>query len=246
MLKSCVHSLLEGRDTLVVAIDGRSGAGKTTLATALAEKGHCSSFLTGLWSACGVVCDNALLSAWWEKHLEALTASEHTKKGAAVIHMDDFFLPASKKLEKPSEVPFDYERFMEEVLPFLPPRNVRLRGDIPNIYQSEKRGYAPFTYRIYNCTLGDFSGVRQVTASPFYIVEGAYSCHPILGDYMDFRIFCDIDADLQIKRIEARNGKEKAAEFANKWIPMEEEYFGKYDIKAKADLVIQGGKSWKN
>jgi uridine kinase len=135
---------------------------------------------------------------------------------ASVIHMDDFFLP--KELAGRDEN-IHYERFAEEVLP-------RLREGVS------------FSYRIFNCATGDFSGEREVPPAHFYIIEGSYSCHPVFGDYADFRFFCDISPTLQLRRIINRDGEKKARNFLDKWIPLEEKYFKQYKISQKADLIL--------
>jgi len=139
-------------------------------------------------------------------------------KLGSVIHMDDFFLPAELRTPD-NRVNFHHTRFAQEVLPFL---------------RSEKA----FTYRIYDCAKGDFNGVREVFPAKILVVEGAYSCHPILGEYMDLRVFCDVEPEIQARRILARNGKDGLTTFAEKWIPLEEKYFKTHDIKQKSDVVF--------
>lgn len=165
----------------VIAIDGRSAAGKSTLAEQLAQK-----------------------------------------LGAGIVHMDDFFLPAplrtSARLAQPGGN-VHYERFEEQVLPFL-------------------SAPAAFSYGVFDCSLMALSGERTVAASPFRIVEGAYSCHPLFESYMQLRVFADIDAQTQLLRISARNGEAAAKVFAARWIPMEERYFAAFGIREKADLIL--------
>lgn len=70
------------------------------------------------------------------------------------------------------------------------------------------------------------------------IVEGAYSCHPALGDYMDLRVFSHVEPGEQMARITARNGREMAEVFRLRWIPMEETYLAAFQLPQKADLQI--------
>jgi len=142
--------------------------------------------------------------------------------GAAVVRMDDFFLPVNMRTEERlSQVGGNvhYERFAEEVLPFL-------------------RSGAAFSYNVFDCGVGDFCGVREIPAAPILVVEGSYSCHPFFGDYADFRVFADVSPDEQLRRIEFRNGKDIAKIFADKWIPAEEMYFKQHSILQNADVVI--------
>lgn len=142
--------------------------------------------------------------------------------GAGVIHMDDFFLPPELRTPERLAEPggnVDYDRFRREALPLL-------------------TGAEAFSYRRFDCgrmALGEHIRVPQ---GKLRIVEGAYSCHPVFGAYMTFRVFCDIDAELQRERIERRSGKERLSRFLQEWIPMEEAYFAQFRIKERADLIV--------
>ncbi len=165
----------------VISIDGKSAAGKTTLAVSL------------------------------QKVL-----------GADIIHMDDFFLPMELRTKERLEEAggnVHYERFMEEVLPFL----------------SEKK---PFSYRKFDCSTMEYGSEVKLGACPYRIVEGAYSAHPRFGDYADIKVFLDVKQETQTVRIMTRNGEEKLAIFLSKWIPMEEKYFAEFQIKERADMCF--------
>ena len=73
------------------------------------------------------------------------------------------------------------------------------------------------------------------------ILEGSYSCHPLLQKYSDLKIFMDIDPEEQLKRVLARDGISKYDEFKEKWIPLEENYFNAYDIRSICDIIIHNG-----
>lgn len=150
----------------------------------------------------------------------AFALAEET--GAEVIHMDDFFLPLELRTKERLSTPggnVHYERFKEQVLPFL---------------ESED----PFTYQKFDCSVMSLGDECQIGASKWRIVEGAYSCHPILEDYMDLKIFSDVSSKEQMARILERDGEVKAEAFAQRWIPMEEAYFAAYGIKTRADMVV--------
>ena len=141
---------------------------------------------------------------------------------AEVIHMDDFFLP--QNLRTPSRLAepggnVHYERFKTEVLP-------------------ELKQNKSFSYRRFDCSKMRPGQMRHIANSRWRIVEGAYSLHPVLGDYADLKVFFDISPAEQMKRIRKRNGEQKAQIFAERWIPMEEKYLRTFNIKAKADIVI--------
>lgn len=142
--------------------------------------------------------------------------------GAGVIHMDDFFLPAELRTAERLFQPggnVHYERFLKEVMPQL-------------------RKPQAFTYRGFDCSVMQLARTVEVAASPYRIVEGAYSQHPALADYADVRIFCDIDPEWQLKRISERNGEAALPAFQNRWIPMEERYFKEYGIRERSDYVV--------
>ena len=136
--------------------------------------------------------------------------------------MDDFFLPAPLRTENRLAEPggnVHYERFAQEVLPEI----AQMQG---------------FSYRRFDCSRLAFGESREVRASKWRIVEGAYSCHSAFGDYMDIKAFCDVAPEEQMRRIELRNGAESAKVFAQRWIPMEERYFERFHIQQKADIIL--------
>ena len=142
--------------------------------------------------------------------------------GAAVIHMDDFFLPP--ELRTPQRLSFPggnvhAERFQQEVLPYL------------------QQGKA-FRYRRCECSRLDYGKWIEVPAAPAVIVEGAYSCHPQFGHYADLTVFCHVDPQEQQRRIVARNGEERWLAFRDRWIPMEEMYLAAYHIAERADCSV--------
>lgn len=142
--------------------------------------------------------------------------------GAGVVHMDDFFLPPDLRTEERLAEPggnVHYERFMEEVLTSL-------------------KNPQAFRYRCFDCGRMEPGEEREVREGNLRIVEGAYSCHPLLGQYMGLRVFSDVEPQEQLKRIERRNGAEMLKNFRDRWIPMEERYFQYFQIREHADLVV--------
>lgn len=140
-----------------------------------------------------------------------------------VIHMDDFFLPIELRTVERREEPggnVHYERFRAEVLPGLKER-------------------VPFSYQRFDCSRMELGRLIPVKNKGIVIVEGAYSCHPVLGDYMDRKVFMDIDRKLQEERILLRNGKDRLQDFREKWIPMEEAYFTAFSIEEHTDYFIK-------
>lgn len=168
---------------LIVAIDGGSASGKTTLAELL------------------------------EKRYDNLD----------VFHMDDFFLtPEMRTEQRLNEVGgnVDRERFEKEVL-------------IPLTEGKE------VNYRRYICASQEFSAPVTLNPKGIVIVEGAYSMHLALMKYYDFTVFLNIDSESQRKRILKRNSSSLAERFFKEWIPLENIYFDKTDIKNRCDLAIE-------
>ena len=142
--------------------------------------------------------------------------------GAGVIHMDDFFLPPTlRSPERLAEAGGNvhYERFAAQVIPQL-------------------CNNGPFTYPVFDCSKMCLDGERTVIASPWRIVEGSYSHHPLFGSYMDLRVFCHVTPQEQARRILVRNGERMAKMFAERWIPMEELYFDTYAVREHAEILI--------
>ena len=142
--------------------------------------------------------------------------------GAGIVHMDDFFLPGSLRTEERLSQPggnIHYERFLADAAHKLP---------------SSKE----FGYQAFDCRKMRMGEEKKVKESRWRIVEGSYSCHPALNDYMHLRVFCDIKPENQLQRIIKRNGNEMAAVFKERWIPLEELYFNTFLISEKADIVF--------
>ena len=167
---------------VLLAIDGRCGAGKSTLARALGEKA-----------------------------------------GAAVVHMDDFFLRPEQRTPERFAEPggnVDRERVLEEVLAPL-------------------RENRPAVYRPYDAHKPAMLEPVHLEPSPVTIIEGSYSCHPAIWNYYDARVFVDVGPEEQLRRIEARSGSEKLEAFKSRWIPLEEAYFHAFSLETSCDFSIE-------
>jgi len=142
--------------------------------------------------------------------------------GAGVVHMDDFFLPQELRTDERLATPggnVHYERFAQEVLPHL-------------------TSCEAFSYNIFDCSRMALHGQRTVAASPLRLIEGAYCCHPALGEYMDLRVFSDVSPREQLRRIRLRESEEMTRRFIESWIPMEESYFKSFAIRDRAELTL--------
>lgn len=176
-----IDDKLKEKDKIIVAIDGRCGAGKTTLASELEKMYDCN-----------------------------------------IIHMDEFFLRppqrTQERLEKAGEN-IDHERFLKEVL-------------LPMTVGSG------FSYCPYSCAMGAFAEEKYISCKRVNIIEGTYSCHDNLYKYYDIRVFLSVDKEEQMTRIVNREGCQKAQDYKNKWIPLEEKYFRVCEIEARCELIF--------
>lgn len=145
-----------------------------------------------------------------------------TRWNAPVVHMDDFFLPPELRTKERLAQPggnVHYERFMREVLPAM------------------KAG-APFSHRVFDCSVMDFAGTKDIPAAPIVIVEGAYAMHPVFDKYWDVSAFFTVEPATQRQRIIARGGEEVWNTFQSRWIPMENAYHSAFDTLRRADILI--------
>ncbi len=139
-----------------------------------------------------------------------------------VVHCDDFFLPQEMRTDKRlSEIGgnIHYERLKEEVIDKL-------------------RKPTVISYKAYNCQNSSFKN-KFLMNKKVVIVEGAYSSHPYFENYADFKIFLKVNEETQKERILKRNGEEMLKRFTDEWIPKENEYFKKFKIEEKADIILR-------
>ncbi len=141
----------------------------------------------------------------------------HERLGGNLFHMDDFFLqPYQRTTERLAEVGgnVDYERFGKEVL--------------DNLNRKEE-----FSYGVYDCKKQCIS--HQVTVKPelINIIEGSYSVHPYFEEFVHIMFFLSVASHEQEMRLRARNSAEQVTRFITVWIPKENQYFEKFDIRNK-------------
>jgi uridine kinase len=138
-----------------------------------------------------------------------------------VFPMDDFFLrPFQRTAERLGEPGgnVDYERFLEEVLTPL----------------AEDRAFA---YRPYDCSSQSLSDEVRVTPRPLNIVEGVYSLHPALSGYYDLKVFLKTEPEEQKFRLIQRD-KKLYGRFVSEWMPLENKYFGVFQVESLCDFVF--------
>lgn len=216
MLKMRMIQAKEGeirQKPILIAIDGRCAAGKSTLGNMLQRAVNDMIEDAGTGRIDGA-----------EDGKDEEAFRKYQGEGCALFHMDDFFLRPEQRTEERLAQPggnVDYERFLSEVLlPFAK------GGDV--------------MYRRFDCALMSVMPGERIMRAPVGIVEGSYSCHPALRKYYDLRIFLDINYEEQLKRIEKRNGPEALEVFREKWIPLEEQYFEKCGVEECCQIRLEG------
>ena len=140
-----------------------------------------------------------------------------------IFHMDDFFLqPEQRTPERFSEIGgnVDRERFLSEVL--IPLSS----GEMVN-------------YRRFDCSSQKILDGEMILPKNLTVTEGAYSMHPELEKYYNLYVFLDVSEELQKQRILKRNSPNFAVRFFNEWIPMEQRYFDKTDIRNRCDIIVK-------
>lgn len=178
LLLQRIDGMLQRKTPVLVAIDGNSAAGKSTLAAQLKFIYACN-----------------------------------------VFHMDDYFLQPFQRTQERLIEPggnVDYLRFKEEVLQPL------LIGK-------------PFSYRPYQCATQELAGEVPVEPRHLNIIEGVYALHPHLSEAYDLKVFMEIEAEEQSRRLLKRS-KEMYTRFMQEWIPMENQYFTTLQIASQCDL----------
>ena len=135
-----------------------------------------------------------------------------------VFHMDDFFLPRNEQ-KNDTFGNIDFARLKKEVLdPLSAGKEV--------------------SYRRFDCQSQALCEQVTVKPSALAIIEGAYSMHPSISGYFDSSALLIIDSKKQRERIEKRNTPMQAQRFFDTWIPKENEYFEKTDIKDRCEIII--------
>lgn len=138
-----------------------------------------------------------------------------------VFHTDDFFLPLELRTKARLEESggnIDYDRFYNEIITGI---------------KSKKA----FIYQIYDCSKLILTDYIKVEPKKINLIEGSYSMHPKFNELYNLKIFLYINKEEQSKRILLRNGEEMHKRFIDEWIPMEERYFKKFNIKENSDLI---------
>lgn len=141
----------------------------------------------------------------------------------AVVHMDDFFLPAEKRgTVSESLANADIERVLNDVL--LP------------LSRGQRAAYRPF---ICHPQPQFLDPIFIDERCPVVIVEGAYCLHPDLWALYDLRAVVTIAPEQQQARILKRNGQAMLGRFISEWIPLENRHIAARSLLTRCDLVLE-------
>lgn len=134
-----------------------------------------------------------------------------------VLHMDNFFLPNSRKTEERlNEVGgnIDYEL---------------VRKTLTDIKTSN-----PKNIKIFDCMKQEYYKI-PFSNKKIIILEGVYSSHPYFKDLIDKSMFIDTPLKLRLERLQLRDNYER---YIEEWIPLEDKYYSELNIKFNSDLII--------
>lgn len=147
------------------------------------------------------------------------------RRDAAVIHMDDFYLPLAERTPERTAEPgwnVDYERFTREVArPFLDGQ--------------------PVVYVRFDCKTQRIGESVTVPDKPIYLIEGSYATHHAIPDFYDLRIVVCADEKTRKSRILTRDGEAMLARFEKEWFPLEEAYLKAEMTTELADVIVDTG-----
>ena len=91
----------------------------------------------------------------------------------------------------------------------------------------------------FNCQTNILEKREPKIKKKHIIIEGVYSMHPRFDKYLDYKVFMEIPREEQLNRILERSGAVMLERFKNEWIPLEDRFYSHFDIKNRADLVIE-------
>lgn len=141
--------------------------------------------------------------------------------GFNILHMDDFYLPFQKRDKNWMNIVAGHMDFE------------RLIGNVLKPYREKRKT----NYISYDCHSDKYLQEIPIDLSKILVIEGSYTSHPILDEYVALKIFVDIDKDEQVKRLTRRN-PDVVDKFLSMWVPFENRYFEDLKIKEKSDLVV--------
>ncbi len=144
---------------------------------------------------------------------------------AAVVHMDDFYVPHARKTAQRLAIPggnADVERLCDEfLLPWL------------------RDGHG--SYRPYSCKEDRLLAPVEIPSRRMTILEGSYANLPSIRPHARVRLFMTLGKQEQLQRLRAREGEAHLPMFLHRWLPLEEAYFAAYSLPDSGCTVLFSG-----
>lgn len=145
-----------------------------------------------------------------------------------VVKHDDFYLPSSQRENQQARMigrDFDWERLRDQVL--IPVRERRSTH-----------------YQRYDWEADVLAEWRTISASDVVLVEGVYTMRCELTDLYDLKIWVECPRAIRLARGIARDGEEARTIWEQDWMPKEDDYVKTHLPHERADLSINGARSY--
>ena len=145
---------------------------------------------------------------------------------AAIVQVDDFFIPSSRRLpgppaDRPVGADFDWGRLRDQVLAPL------------------RRGVNA-QYERYDWKRDILLAAREVQPNQIVIVEGVYASRRELAGLYDLRVWVECPREVRLARGIARDGASARWRWEHDWMPSEDRYVEQHRPFERADLIVAG------
>jgi uridine kinase len=143
---------------------------------------------------------------------------------AAIVHMDDFFLPSTQRpagdgADKPPGSDFDWQRLRHQVL-------------IPLAH------HQPTSYQRYDWLTDKLSEWHTLAGCQVVIVEGIYTLLHELRVLIDLTIWIDCPRAIRLARGIARDGEAARTRWERDWMPAEDRYIVTHRPQLTVDFLV--------
>lgn len=115
-----------------------------------------------------------------------------------------------------------------------------LGEDLTSVLQylaAQHRNISAAEMRRYNWTRSSFGDSESIAPADLLILEGVGSGDKSLQDELAALIWIDIDPEIGVMRVIARDGHQVEDEM-KKWLGTQQEYFSQHSTREKADFIL--------
>ncbi|MFE4894835.1 uridine kinase family protein [Peribacillus butanolivorans] len=146
--------------------------------------------------------------------------------GSTVVHMDDFYLPSSQRIQLPPSkkqigADYDWQRVFGQVLQ-------------PLNWRSEAK------YQRYDWETDAMGEWHTIPAEGLVIIEGTYSTRKELAELYDFTIWVECPRNQRLERGLERDGEEARPMWEDNWMVYEDLYVDTHRPQERVNLVVDG------